>query len=213
MKEPLALVAVLFAAALSSGAEHVLLEFDLTAGAPTDPRVRVEGGQWDNGWRVTKDLDRIFIDLGQDVKNGYFEVVVTRRGDLAFAERKRNWMGLSGSEAMHQSPGGYARAGDPMYDFSKAEIFSSTQSHTICEQKFGKASDWILDDKTQHTVRAEVRNKQMTWTTDKGGKASCGGDDQPVNYFRFATIGGILDRRRAGTTVRLSACGCCGSGL
>jgi TolB protein len=35
----------------------------------------------------------------------------------------------------------------------------------------------------------------MTWTTDKGGQASCGSADQPVSYFRFAAVGGILDHK------------------
>jgi hypothetical protein len=172
-----------------------LVDLDLTKGPPNDKRVRVEGGRWDNGWRVVGDLDRIFIDLDRDVKNGYFEVVVTRKGEFAFPERKRNWMGLSAVECMHQAAGGYARAGDLMYDFSKAEIFASTQSNTIREVKFGKPTDWVLDDKTPHVVRAEMKNKVMTWTTDKGGKAEAGSDDQPVNYFRFAAVGGILDHK------------------
>jgi hypothetical protein len=175
--------------------KNQLLDLDLTQGPLQDKRVRVEGGQWDNGWRVVGDLDRIFIDLGHDVRNGYCEVVVTRRGSLNFPERKRNWMGLSGCEAMHQSPGGYARAGDSAYAFSKAEVFSCVQSNTIAEKKFGAASDWVLDDKTPHIVRAEIRNSTMTWTTDKGAQVSCGDEKEPVNYFRFAAVGGILDRK------------------
>lgn len=179
-------------------AKHTLLDLDLTKGPPSDKRVKVEGGKWDNGWRVVGDVDRILVDLGLDVHNGYFEVVVTRTGTLEYpdvATRKRNWMGLFGCLAMNQCSGGYARTGAAMYDFSKAEIFSSNQSYTIDEVKFGKMSDWKMDDRTEHVVRAEVKNGVMTWTNNAGGKASAGDAKRPVTHFRFATVGGILDRR------------------
>jgi hypothetical protein len=42
------------------------------------------------------------------------------------------------------------------------------QSPIICEKKFGDATDWVLDDRTEHRVRAELRNKVMTWSNHKG---------------------------------------------
>ena len=184
--------------AASGFAQNKLLELDLTKGPPNDSRVKVEGGKWDNGWRVVGDLDRIVVDLGLDVQNGYVEVVVTRSGRLEFPDdigRKRNWMGVFGCLAMNQCSGGYARTGAAMYDFSKAEIFASNQSLTIAEVKFGKMSDWKMDDQTEHVVRAEVKNGVMTWTNNAGGKASAGDAKHPVTHFRFATFGGILDRK------------------
>lgn len=79
-------------------------------------------------------------------------------------------------------------------DSRKAEIFASTQSETICEKKFGEAADWILDGKTEHVVRVEVKNNAMTWSNGKGS-ASCGSDAQPVNYFRWIMLGGVLDKK------------------
>jgi hypothetical protein len=190
-----ALLVIVSAIVSSARCETAILDIDFTKGQPEDDRVRVEGGEWDHGWRVVGELDRVFIDLRRDVKNGYVEVVATRRAPLNFAERKRNWFGLSAAECMHQAAGGYARTGDPMYDFSKAEIFSSTQSNTICEKKFGKPSDWVLDDQHRHIVRAEVCHNVMTWTNHNGGKTAGGSNDQPVSYFRFVAVGGLLDHK------------------
>jgi hypothetical protein len=186
---------VVLALAPAAWCETTILDVDFTKGPPDDDRIHIEGGEWDGGWRVHGELDRVFIDLGRDVRNGYVAVIATRKGALNFSERKRNWLGLSAAECMHQAAGGYARTGDPMYDFSKAEIFSSTQSNTICEKKFGKASDWVLDDQHRHVVRAEIRHNVMTWTNNRGGKTSGGSNDQPVGYFRFVAVGGLLDHK------------------
>lgn len=205
----LALAFVAGAAALAA-AEHKILDLDLTKGPPPadDRRVKVEGGAFEpgRGWRVTGDLDRIVFDAGYDIRNGYFEVVVARRGELTFAERKRNWMGFSGSQFFTQAPGAYARAGDPMYGFSKAEFCASSQSATIGEKKFGEAGDWPLDDRTTITVRAEVRNNVMTWSNSRGGKTSAGSAEQPISFVRYAAVGGVLDRKfgwHAGSLVGL----------
>lgn len=198
MKTHLSLtLALLAVAARLAAAEHRILDLDLTKGPPpaTEKRVTIEGGQWDKGWRVAGDLDRILFDAGYDIRNGYFEVVVTRRGDLTFQERKRNWMGFSGSQFFTQAPGAYARAGDPMYGFSKAEFCASSQSATITENKFGEPAHWVLDDRTTHTVRAEVRNNVMTWTNDRGGRTSAGSATQPITFVRYAAVGGIADRK------------------
>jgi hypothetical protein len=176
-----------------SSAETVL-DLDFRQGSFSNPRIAVHGGKWDNGWNVTGDTDRILIDLERDIRDGSVEVVVTRTGELNFTERKRNWLGVFASPAGHQSAGGYARAGAEMYGFSKAEIFASTGSSTICEKKFGEASDWILDGKTEHVVRVEVKNNVMTWSNGRSS-ASCGGDGQPVNYFRWIMLGGVLDHK------------------
>jgi hypothetical protein len=196
---PLLRLSLLLAAGVLVAAEHRILDLDLMHGPPPadDKRVRVEGGAFEpgQGWRVVGELDRIVFDAGYDIKNGYFEVVVARRGDLAFKERKRNWMGFSGSQFSTQAPGAYARAGDPMYGFSKAEFFASTQSATIGEHKFGDAKDWVLDDRTTITVRAEVKDNIMTWTNSRGGKTSAGSASQPITYVRYASVGGILDRK------------------
>jgi hypothetical protein len=177
-------------------AGETVLELDFTKGPPEDQRIQVQGGQWREGWNVVGDTDRILIDLVRDVRDGYVEAVVARKGSLNFADRKRNWLGVFASPAGHQSVGGYARAGAELYGFSKAEIFASTQSATICEKKFGETSDWILDGKTEHVVRVEVRNNQMTWSNGKQS-ATCGSDAQPVNYFRWIMLGGVLDRKTA----------------
>jgi hypothetical protein len=171
-----------------------VLDVDLAKGKPKDNRFSFKGGEWNKGWLVTGDTDQMVLDAGYDIKNGYFEVVVTRKGELTFAERKRNWMGLFACKQGNQCPGGYARAGDPMYEFSKAEIFSASQTHTICENKFGKFTDWINDGKTEHVVRAMVQNNIMTWSV-KGVETSCGSKDQPVTHFRYGTVGGILDHK------------------
>jgi hypothetical protein len=176
-----------------------VIDLDLAKTKPTDSRVRVEGGTWDGGWRVSGDLDRLLIDVGYQIKNGYFEVVVTRQGGVTFTERKRNWMGLAACEDMNQCPGGYARAGGEGYAFSKAEIFAAQQPHTLCEQKFGAYADWVMDDRTEHVVRADVRNGVMTWSNrvgERSGQTSCGSADQPVTQFRYAVVGGILDQKK-----------------
>jgi hypothetical protein len=180
-------------------AQCKVVDVDLTKGAPKDKRFTVSGGEWKNGWNVTGDLDRIQIDAGYEIKNGYLEVVVARKGGVTFAERKRNWLGLFACRDMNQCPGGYARAGGEGYAFSKAEIFSTKQAHTICEKKFGEYADWVMDDQTEHTVRAEIRNNVMTWTSKVGAKAGqteCGGAEQPVTHFRYATLGGILTEKK-----------------
>jgi hypothetical protein len=191
-------------AAMRAGAAYAqckVVDVDLTKGKPADKRLTVEGGAWERGWRVAGDLDRLVIDAGYEIKNGYFEVVVARKGGVAFADgqRKRNWMGLFACPDMNQCPGGYARAGAEGYAFSKAEIFSSKQANTICEKKFGEYADWVMDDKTGHTVRAEVRNGVMTWTNkvgDRTGQTACGDEVQTVTHFRYATVGGILTEKK-----------------
>ncbi len=143
---------------------------------------------------MIRDLDRIQIDAGYEIKNGYLEVVE--------GQRKRNWLGLFACDTMNQCPGGYARAGGEGYAFSKAEIFSAKQTNPICEKKFGEFADWTMDDKTEHTVRAEVRGGVMTWSNKVGkvgaktGQTACGGEAQPVTHFRYATIGGILTEKK-----------------
>ena len=198
-KTILLLVLPMLMAAHGSLAQCRVIELDLTNGPPRDNRVRVEGGAWDAGWRVGGDLDRIVLDAGYQIKNGYFEVVVTRRGGVTFTERKRNWLGLAACEDFNQCPGGYARAGGEGYKFSKAEIFAVHQPNTICEKTFGEYADWVQDDRTEHVVRAEIRNGVMTWTNrvgEKTGTTSCGGEAQPVTQFRYATVGGILGEKK-----------------
>jgi hypothetical protein len=150
-------------------AQCQVVNADLTKGAPNDKRFTVSGGAWKNGWNVTGDLDRIQIDAGYEIKNGYLEVVVARKDGVTFAEgqRKRNWLGLFACDTMNQCPGGYARAGGEGYAFSKAEIFSSKQPNTICEKKFGEYADWVMDDKTEHTVRAEKRGRPRVATKSR----------------------------------------------
>jgi len=191
----LAQIVLVAGLASSVASAETVLEFDFKKGAPpANPRITVNGGQWEHGWYVSGDTDRILIDLERDIRDGYVEVVVTRKGELNFAERKRNWLGVFANPAGHQSAGGYARAGGEGYAFSKAEIFASNASATICEKKFGEASDWILDGKTEHTVRIEVKDNVMTWSNGKGS-ASCGSAAQPVSYFRWIMLGGILDHK------------------
>jgi hypothetical protein len=190
--------ACVLAAALGffCGGAHgeVVLDLDLTKGVPENRRIAVEGGRWAQGWHVVGDTDRIAIDLERDIRDGYVEVVVTRSGSLEFEQRKRNWLGVFAGPGGTQSAGGYARAGGKAYGFSKAEIFASTQSNTICEKKFGDAGDWVLDGKTEHVVRVELKSNVMTWSNGRGS-ASCGSDVEPVNYFRWILLGGVLDRK------------------
>jgi hypothetical protein len=176
-------------------AETLLIEADFTKGAPKDARIAVSGGRWSGGWEVMGDTDRILVDAGREIQNGFLEVTVTRTGDLDFPQgrHKRNWLGFFATPAGHQSPGGYARAGGRAYGFSKAEIFSSRQTNTICEKKFGGAEDWKLDGRTEHTVRAEVANGVMRWTVGNSGAAECGGTGEPVSHVRYAMLGGVLD--------------------
>ena len=191
--------AVLCLLSINALAQCQVVNVDLTKGAPRDKRFTVKGGAWDKGWRVAGELDQLVIDAGYDIRNGYFEAVVTRQGELSFPDRKRNWMALLACAEGHQCPGGMARGGSAGYGFSKAEIFSAKQTNTICEKRFGEAGDWVLDDKTEHTVRAEIRNGVMTWTNqvgDKSGQSSCGSEAQPVTHFRYATIGGVLNEKK-----------------
>ena len=181
---------------LSKKPVRVLVQHDLTKGKPAGPGITVRGGAWDGGWEVTGDRDRILVDTGRDIRSGFLEVTVTRRGALEFesGRHKRNWLGLFASPEGHQSPGGYARAGGKTYGFSKAEIFSSARANTICEKKFGAAEDWTLDGKTEHTVRAEIHRNRMTWRLGAGTLTHCGDDSQPVTHFRYAMLGGLLDQ-------------------
>jgi hypothetical protein len=192
--------ALLLAAAVTSAfAQCEVVSVDLTKGAPKDKRFTVKGGAWEKGWRVAGDLDQIVIDAGYEIKNGYFEVVVTRKDAGPFPERKRNWMAALACAEGHQCPGGMARAGAAGYGFSKAEIFSAKQTNTICEKKFGEYADWVMDDQTEHVVRAEVRGGVMTWTNkvgDKRGQSACGDETQPVTHFRYATVGGVLNEKK-----------------
>lgn len=189
------MMALLALAKSGKAAEIVAMDMNLTTGKPADERLTVQGGTWNQGWHVAQDLDRIVLDLGRDITDGYVEVVVTRRGSLSYPERKRNWMGIFADARGHQSPGGYARAGAELYAFSKAEIFAAGQPNTICEKTFGGASDWVLDGKTEHVVRAEIRRNVMTWSTNRGGTTSCGGAGQPVTHFRYVMLGGVLDHK------------------
>ncbi len=191
---PVKLCITTFLCALSFAAETTaLIDLDFTKPLTPPANVNIQGGKFDKGWLVTAGLDRIFIDLRRDIRSGYVEVTVTRGHSPVFEKRKRNWLGLSASPTMNQAPGGYARAGGDGYGFSKAEIFAASQSNTICEKKFGEATDWPSDSTTPITVRATIQSNVMTWTHAKGAPASCGGNDQPVTHFRYVAAGGILD--------------------
>lgn len=191
-----AVALLVFVAPSAILAQSVVLDVDLTKGSPGDKRFAIKGGEWQTGWNVTGDMDRMLIDVGRDIKNGYVEAVVTRKGNLSFTPQgKRNWMGVFAEPKGHQCPGGYARAGNEKYGFSKAEIFSSKSTDTICEKKFGESSDWVLDGKTKRVVRGEVRNNVMTWTNDKGGKTFCGSNEQPVTHFRYAMFGSVPEEK------------------
>jgi hypothetical protein len=180
---------------LSRGADgQTLLDLDFTKPFAPPAGVTIQGGKWDKGWLVTGDLDRIFIDLGRDIRSGYVEVTISRGPAPVFEKRKRNWLGLSASPSMNQAPGGYARAGADGYGFSKAEIFSAVQPNTICEKKFGEAADWPTNGVTPILVRATIQDNVMTWTHNKGEPATCGGAEQPVTHFRYVAAGGILDQ-------------------
>jgi hypothetical protein len=182
-------------AMFAAAADRVVLDLDFTKGRPSDDRLKVGGGQWKSGWKVTGDTDRILIDIGRKIANGYVEVTVTREGDLTFAERKRNWLGVFAEPSGHQNPGGYARTGAELYGFSKAEIFAAGQPNTICEKVFGKPADWLMDGMTPRIVKAEVASNVMTWSHDGGASASCGSDAKPVTHFRYIMLGGVLDHK------------------
>jgi hypothetical protein len=205
-KTPLAFKALLFATALTAAsvaalAQCPVVDVDLTKGQSADKRITVKGGKWDGGWRVTGNFDRLQVDAGYEIKNGYFEIVTARQGGITFSELKRNWMGLFACVGFKGCPGGFARAGHERYTFSKARIYAANQEKPICEKKFGEYADWVMDDRTEHTVRAEIRGGVMTWTSkvgDRTGQAACGGEDAPVTHFRYGTVGSVLGERNPG---------------
>jgi hypothetical protein len=193
MPSPKLAIAALLCGITRAANNTTLIDLDFTKPLTPPANVTIQGGKFENGWLVTADLDRIFIDLGRDIRSGYVEVTVTRGPSRDFEKRKRNWLALSASPTMNQAPGGYARAGAGGYGFSKAEIFAANQPNTICEKKFGDAADWPSDNITPITVRATIQSNVMTWTHGKGPAATCGSAEQPVTHFRYIAAGGILN--------------------
>ncbi|HYO84473.1 MAG TPA: hypothetical protein VES20_23930 [Bryobacteraceae bacterium] len=53
----------------------------------------------------------------------------------------------------------------------------------------------MLDGRTEHIVRAEVRGNVMSWTLNGTTGTACGSAAEPVTHFRYVTLGGILEEK------------------
>ena len=152
----------------SGGGGSNVFDVDLTLGN-AGGGVRT-GGDWDNGWRVTGNNQRIVFDAGRKIKNGYIETTFTINQNPWSANptgnmSKNNFFGAYESSSLsHFEPGAlvYMRQGKESYDFGvwKAGVGNLVDRlndyEGFMEGKIGNSNDWKVDDTTVHTIK-------MTW--------------------------------------------------
>jgi hypothetical protein len=182
----------------SAVSEETLFDIDLTAGSA--PGATVSGGAWEDGWRVKSHGNRIVLDAGVKIANGYVEARFTcNKAPWNLGIDKTNWFGLyEEADLTHGGQGdvAYLRQGQTKYGFSrmKASGKGMNSTHDIMEKSFGSTSDWKLDDQTVHTVRFTWKDGVVTYrgTANNGlscNLASCTGENA-IDEIQYAFIGG-----------------------
>lgn len=189
----------------------VVFDLDLTKGEQSLPPHGIAlGGQWDGGWRVTGNNQRIVLDAGYWIRNGSLEVTLTRKRAPIKGE-KINVVGIYEDPAIDQADIhgdqfylrlGMTEIGTAVQGTVKAFIQERVGEHygMVWEERFGKSSDWVLDDSTPKTLKFEWRNGSGTLTDVNGKVLSC--PDQcfgKLDRLRYVVLGG--DRYDGGTSL------------
>jgi hypothetical protein len=181
---------------------RVLFDVDLTKGPSALPAQSVAlGGQWEDGWRVTANRQRIVMDPGYHIRNGSLEVTMTRKRAVQLAG-KINGIGIYEDPAIDQ----VQKHGDIFYlrmgitDGGNVKAFVKRElkpgegyAHTglLWEQPHGKFTDWPLDDTTPATVKLEWKNGSGAWTTVKGEVLACPDNCAgELDRLRYVVLGG-----------------------
>jgi hypothetical protein len=186
---------------------RVVFDVDLTQGAAALPAAAaVLGGQWDEGWRVTGNQQRIVLDAGYPIRNGCLELKMTRKRTVQTAQ-KMNAFGLYEHAAIDQA----GVHGDIFYvRIGMTEISQGVQGNVKAfgrvdtkpgdnlahagmhwEERFGKFADWVLDDKTPVTMKLEWKNGNAFLTEIKGRVLTCpNGCAGSIDALRYAVLGG-----------------------
>ena|GEM_PF-4861378 len=204
-------LSVTFAAIKHVPRKRVVFDLDLTRGpAVLPPGVTVAGGIWDQGWRVTADEQRIFIDPGYPLRNGMLEVTLTRKEAPLVAEQI-NFIGIFEKSAIAIGD----RGGDAfIFRAGRAEsqlgvqgtilAFTGEQSErragAIWEDRVGSSGDWMIDDKTPAALKFEWRNGSGTLTEINGNVLKCkDGCNGSLNSLRYVVLGS--DRSEGGASL------------
>jgi hypothetical protein len=190
---------------------QVVFDLDLTQGEDAlPPQAVVLGGQWDNGWRVMANGQRLVLDPGYWIRNGSLEVTLTRKRGLIKGD-KINVIGIYEDAAIDQADLhgdqfylrlGMTEIGQAVQGNIKAFIRERVGEHygMVWEERFGKADDWVLDDTTPKTVKFEWRNGAGTYTDVNGKTLACpDGCYGKLDRLRYVVLGG--DRYDGGTVL------------
>jgi hypothetical protein len=181
---------------------RVVFDLDLTKGVSVLPKSAwVRGGQWEGGWRVTANRERIVLDPGYPIKNGALEVAFTRKDVPATAEKidvvsvhetpNIDHTDLHGDAFVLRIGASETNMGlqAGIKTFSKERI--PVHFGEGWGQRFGQHEDWVLDDKTPHRFRFEWRNGRMFFNDSKGRTFRCEKDcDNYLDRLRFVALGG-----------------------
>ncbi len=184
--------------------KRIVFDVDLTKGPDAlPPQAMVIGaGEWDQGWRVTADHQRVVFDAGYQIRNGSMEVTLTRKKH-PYTSGKIDMIGLYEMATLdHADTFGdtfYLRVGtgqeaQDVMGAIKAHVKERIQQHfgEIWQQQFGTHDDWATDDKTPITVKFEWRDGIGAFVNPKGERMACPKDcgGKNLNSFRFAALGG-----------------------
>jgi len=193
--------------------KRVVFEVDLTKGPGSLPSraMVIGGGEWQDGWRVTTDQQRIVFDAGYQIRNGAMEVTFTRRKH-PYTSGKIDMIGLYQMAVMdHADTFGdnfYLRVGtgqeaQDIMGQIKAHVYERIPQHfgEIWAANFGTHEEWPTDDKTPITVKFEWKGGIGSFVNPKGELMTCAKDcgGKNLNSFRFAALGG--DRYNGGPSL------------
>lgn len=145
----------------------VVFDFDFRLGRPTPAgpvTLKVEGGEWQDGWRTVSGSDQMIIDAGKVIKEGYVEATFTMKGTPWSQGGKLDWIGVFENADVHQRSGGdlfFLRTGEAKYGFSMPKAYGKAvdmkEWHRIpsdAEAAMDRA-EWSTDDSKEMTVRLE----------------------------------------------------------
>jgi len=164
--------------------KRVVFDVDLTKGPDSLPAQSfVVGGEWGGGWRVTDNQQRIVLDPGYHIRNGEFEVTLTRKRARQKGD-KINLFGIHEDPAIDQADVHgdifYLRLGmteltggvqGNVKAFLKEE--GSQQYGMVWERRFGKADDWAYDDQTPRTMKLRWQDGAGYLTDVNGKELAC----------------------------------------
>ncbi len=211
----LVIVISIYAICQSLYAQDVLFDLDLTQGPKSAKKsmVKVQGGTWEDGWRVTDHNQRIILDPGRNIENGTLEVWYTiGKVPINPDSTKAQWVSL------HEQGGGHApeyaqlRTGRESYGFCKLRAKSNEEGLTVkydkvnnkrCEVKAGEISDWITDDETVMKTIIKWEDGVISFTTPDGKECACTKywQYEPpyiINSLRYAYLGSDESENGAG---------------